>query len=214
MPILKTPDSPKKITKGDRTRLSILNEAETIFAELGYAAARLEDVAVAVAIHRASLIYYYRNKQDLFDAVEARIFNDLQNEVENRLKDQTTAYGRILAIFDCWLDFMSERTTAARMVLRSSADVTPRNSNPVEFSGSTVELFESIVKEGIDNGEFPPVDPLDLLNGAGGGIIYYACNARAFGASRAYSPADPATREKFRKSLHKVVRALLSDDDA
>lgn len=200
------------MTKGDRTRLSILNEAETIFAELGYAAARLEDVAQAVSIHRASLIYYYRSKQELFDAVESRIFNDLQNDVENRLKDHTTSYGRILAIFDCWLDFMCERTTAARMVLRSSADVTPRNSNPVEFSGATVELFESIVKEGIASGEFPPVDPLDLLNNAGGGIIYYACNARAFGASRSYNPADPATREKFRKSLHKVVRALLAED--
>jgi TetR/AcrR family transcriptional regulator len=199
-----------KTMKGEKTYLSILKEAENIFAELGYAAARIEDVAVAVGIQRASLIYYYRNKQEIFDAVETRIHKDLLESVERRLAAQSDPLLRLLAVLDGWLDFLSERTTAARIILRGSADLTLRSSNPVEFSGATVDLFEKIVRQGVDAKAFPPIDPLQLLNTVGAGIIFFACNGRNYGSSRGYQPSDPETRERFRQTLHKIVFALLS----
>ena len=40
---------PNKQSRSDTTRAAILKVAESVFAEVGYAAARLEDVALAVS---------------------------------------------------------------------------------------------------------------------------------------------------------------------
>ncbi|MGH7287017.1 MAG: TetR family transcriptional regulator, partial [Myxococcota bacterium] len=54
-------------SKALRTRAAILAAAEAVFAERGFAAARLEDVAARVGIRRASIVYHFRDKRELYD---------------------------------------------------------------------------------------------------------------------------------------------------
>ena len=61
-------------TPAQSTRDQILDAAEAVFAEKGFAAARLEDVAERVGIRRASIVYYFRDKQQLYDAVLTTVF--------------------------------------------------------------------------------------------------------------------------------------------
>ena len=52
-----------RTSRAERTRASILDAAETCFAERGFSATRLEDVAEAVGIRRASIVYHFRDKR-------------------------------------------------------------------------------------------------------------------------------------------------------
>jgi len=52
-----------------RTRSGILGAAERLFAQRGYQATRLEEIAEQVGIRRASLFYYFKDKRALYDAV-------------------------------------------------------------------------------------------------------------------------------------------------
>ncbi len=63
--------------RAEKTRGTILDAAEAVFAEKGFAAARLEDVAAIVGIRRASIVYYFRDKRDLYEAVLERLFSNL-----------------------------------------------------------------------------------------------------------------------------------------
>lgn len=201
--------APSKLPKGEITRQRILDAGEVVFAELGYAAARLEDVANAVGIRRASIVYYFKNKQELYDAVEAGIFGALEIDTQDRLQGGRTAVEQLQRLFDCWLEFMVGRPTAARIIMRNSADITPRSSNPVECSDGTLCALEGILARGVAEGEFNPIEPALFLSIAGGSIINYVCFSQLFGAGRIYDPRDPQRLESFRALLHRTWRALV-----
>jgi AcrR family transcriptional regulator len=78
--------------RGARTRKRILDEAERIFSELDYSAARLEDVAQAVGIRRASIVYYFPGKQELYDAVEARAYSSMIDTMRSRLASSDSTW--------------------------------------------------------------------------------------------------------------------------
>jgi TetR/AcrR family transcriptional regulator, acrAB operon repressor len=52
--------------ESDKTRLSILNTALTIFFEKGYARTTLDDIANACGITRGAIYWHFKDKTDLF----------------------------------------------------------------------------------------------------------------------------------------------------
>jgi AcrR family transcriptional regulator len=58
--------------KGERTAERILDAAEALFAERGYAGATLRDVATAVGVRTPSLYNHFPNKESLYAAVLER----------------------------------------------------------------------------------------------------------------------------------------------
>lgn len=53
-------------------RIAILDSAEIIFAESGFAGARLRDIAARSEVNQALINYYFQSKQQLFDQVFRR----------------------------------------------------------------------------------------------------------------------------------------------
>lgn len=201
---------PATTGRGEATRKAILEAAEVVFAELGFTSARLEDVAAAVGIRRASLVYYFRGKQELYDQVEADIFAALQQRTDAGLAAAKDPWQRLFAVLDAWLDFWVSRPTGARIIQRISADITPRASNPVEFADTTLRTVEGVIAEGRTAGAFGDVRATYIIDLLGGGILHYVCNASEFGKGRAYSFDDPAEVERFRDMLRAAARAVLS----
>lgn len=209
---MNSPRPPVRQARGDATRHAILDAAERIFANVGYAAARLEDVAQTVGIRRPSIVYHFPGKQELYDAVEADIFTSMHAFAAERLTDVADPMARLIALLDAWLDFMVGRPTAARIIQRLIADAGPRGSNPVEFSETVLADMDAIVRAGVESGAFRPVSAIQLVNGVGGGSLFYICNARQVGDVRAYDPADPAELTRFRALLHRLARAAVLPD--
>ncbi|MDX3884604.1 MULTISPECIES: TetR/AcrR family transcriptional regulator [Edaphosphingomonas] len=207
---MKSIREPVRQARGDATRQSILDAAEVVFAEQGYAAARLEDVALAVGIRRPSIVYHFPGKQELYDAVEADIFASMHAYVVAHTAGVTDPMARLLALLDAWLDFMVARPTAARIIQRLIADVGPRAGNPIEFSETALRDIEAIVAAGVEAGHFRPVPAMMILNGVAAGAIFYVCNARLLGEGRTYDPADPAELARFRALIHTLARAAVT----
>lgn len=198
------------MNRGEQTRQAILDAAEQVFADLGFSTARLEDVAVVVGIRRASLVYYFRGKQELYDEVEKNIFRSLQEATTPSLVAVTDPWERMFRLVDAWFDFMVERPTAARIITRVIADIAPRAGNPVEFSDATLVLLEAIIGEGQAAGLFAPIKPVHFVNTVGASILHYVCSGNLYGRERTYSPADAIEQEQFRDMLHTLARALLT----
>lgn len=200
---------PIKHARGEVTRQAILEAAEAVFAEVGYAAARLEDVANAVGIRRPSIVYYFAAKQELYDAVEADIFASMHAFSEKRTSGRDDPFERVIALLDAWLDFMVARPTAARIIQRLVADVTPRHGDPTQFSNSALEDIEHVIAAGTEAGAFAPIAPMHFLNGVAGSVLFYVCNGGQIGESRRYDPGDPQELARFRALLHRIAAAAL-----
>lgn len=67
------------------TKRKILEEALTLFAEKGYGAVYVGDIAKAVGIKAPSLYKHYRSKQDIFDSC-VEVFSERMEQVRNELR--------------------------------------------------------------------------------------------------------------------------------
>lgn len=196
-------------TRGEATRFAILEAAERQFADVGFAEARLEDVAEAVGIRRPSVLYYFASKQELYDAVEEALFASMHAIAQDYIERADTPFARLLALLDAWLDFNVARPTAARIIQRLVADVSPRRGNPVEYSDSALADIDRIVGEGVASGAFRPVAPIQVMNSVAGSVLFYVCNGRQVGEQRGYDPSDPAEIARFRELLHRIAAAAV-----
>jgi TetR/AcrR family transcriptional regulator len=116
-------------TKAERTRGAILATAEALFAERGFEATRLEDVAERVGIRRASIVYYFRDKRELYEAVLHDLFGELLAGVEAALDAPGPLAGRIDGAIGAWVDTIGRRPSLPHLLLREVLDA--RGGAPV-----------------------------------------------------------------------------------
>lgn len=75
-------DKSKNGNKKDQNRESILKIAREIFSKYGYKKTTLDDIANAVRKGKSSLYYYFKSKEDLFQAVIMKEVDILAHELE------------------------------------------------------------------------------------------------------------------------------------
>lgn len=68
----KSPRKPGRPTGAPDLRDAILDHAEQLFAERGFAGTKVRDIATAAQVNQALVSYYFGGKQALFDAVFLR----------------------------------------------------------------------------------------------------------------------------------------------
>src|SRR5262245_49720758 len=103
--------------RGKETRQAILRAAEAVFAERGYAGARMDDVAERVGIKRASMVYYFRDKRSLYGALLDDLFGDLLHRYKAELAGPGTVAERFLRCVDVWTKQVTDRDGFMRIVL-------------------------------------------------------------------------------------------------
>lgn len=72
------------------TRQRILNEALTLFAEKGFIAVTVNDIAEAVGIKAPSLYKHFKNKQDIFDSCIEMFLERLEGVRNNMFLNNIT----------------------------------------------------------------------------------------------------------------------------
>jgi AcrR family transcriptional regulator len=114
----------KHTSKAERTRAAVLAAAETLFAARGFEATRLEDVAEQVGIRRASIVYYFRDKRDLYESVLLDVFTGLLAEVRTVLDGTGPLAERVEGAVSAWVDYVARRPSLPRLLLREVLDAT------------------------------------------------------------------------------------------
>lgn len=77
------PDAPTpRTSRGERTASRLRDAARTVFAERGYAAARVEDIVAGAGVSHGTFYTYFENKAAALDALIDVTAADLQAVVE------------------------------------------------------------------------------------------------------------------------------------
>src|SRR5262245_4956245 len=112
------PQPVRRRSTGTRTRAEIVAAATGHFAERGFEAARLEDIAAEVGIRRAAIFYYFGDKQELYAAVLDEVFGDWTAA----LPTGGSPVERLEASLIGWIDYVTRRPSVARLILREAAN--------------------------------------------------------------------------------------------
>lgn len=197
--------------RGKETRQHILRAAEQVFAERGYAGARMDEVATKVGIKRASMVYYFRDKRSLYIALLEDVFGALLQLHQRVLAGPGSARERILGSLDVWADAVAERPGVVRILLWEAARVRRGSAAQQPLAAETDPILSTIsdaIAAGQREGSFrQAVDPLRFLMIVTGATAFLTLGMRVM-----TSGAAPLNATQLRSELRTLVLRLLTDD--
>jgi TetR/AcrR family transcriptional regulator len=197
----------RRRSNGLRTRAEIVAAAERHFAERGFEATRLDDIADEVGIRRAAIFYHFGDKQELYAAVLEEVFRDLGKG----LPTGGTAVERLEASMTGWIDFVARRPSVARLILREAANARPGETTPLIRAGkATGDWFRRVLAEGIASGEIRPrIEPHRFMSLIASIAFFHFAAMPWLALDLPLDPWSHAELEKHKQELLLVARGLL-----
>ena len=114
--------NPERVRNPDRSRATILDAAERLFAEQGYEATSLNQVGTAAGVSRGTPGYFFGSKSDLYQAVLDRCFAEVREAVRAgraRALASSQSPDTILAgAVSDYFDFLAARPNFIRLIER------------------------------------------------------------------------------------------------
>ena len=199
--------------KAERTRATILAAAEQAFAEKGYAAARLEDVAMRVGIRRASLVYYFRDKRALYEAVLGAVLGELLERYRAVLGDDVPLTARLAGLVHAWVSFVGERPSLARLLLWEVAEAST-SSLGARFIEPVLATLTATIVDGQRQGVFRRIEPTHVIFALTGATIFFITATPALTPGVQSSALDRRRLKEFGDEMVSFARRLLESDAA
>ncbi len=145
-------------SKKDINREAILKIAQEIFSKYGYKKTTLDDIANAVRKGKSSLYYYFKSKEDLFQAVIMKEVDILGKELDTVINRNTDPVEKLrdyiltkLSIFRGLANFynaLENDVTAISFI----DDIKHR------YEQNEIRMIKRILIEGVRKGEFEIYD--------------------------------------------------------
>jgi AcrR family transcriptional regulator len=145
--------------KKEIKKLKVLKAASDCFARYGYDKTTLEDIGNAVGLNKASLYYYYKNKESIFCDVILQEADIFMQDMQKKVRSARSSESRIT-------NYMIERLIFYKSIVNLhnlTMDVI-RKVDPV-FNDvyslvleKEVAFLAGLFKEGTENGEFIKMD--------------------------------------------------------
>lgn len=193
------------------TREAVLREAEVLFAERGFAATRLEDVAQRVGVQRPALFYHFRDKRELYDAVLEEVFGTLLDRARAlSLRGQPPAEAMEAAV-GLWVDYVWERPTTAQILLREATNRLDPSDAFQRLCRPAIDLLMQLFAEGERKGAFRPLtsEPLRFVSMVAGSTVFFVASAARIAPELPFDPHSREQREAQRADVLRVTRGLL-----
>jgi AcrR family transcriptional regulator len=139
----------------------ILNAALACFKERGFAGTRLEDVAAQAGVTKGTIYLYYPNKEELFKAVVQGELVPNIDRLEAALAEPGSAAALLERIFSFWAqEIAPSPLSVIPKIVISEAGNFPELARFFLEAGPRrmLRLVASVLRRGIAQGEFRPVD--------------------------------------------------------
>jgi AcrR family transcriptional regulator len=147
-------------TKPDDTRARIMDTAEALFRRLGYAKTAVADIAAELKMSPANVYRFFPSKNAIIEAICQRCLGELEDTAWAVARSRGSAAERL------------ERLVLEILAYHRENHLTEQRVNDmvlaaIELSWGAIRahkehmrmVFEAVLREGIERGEFERVDP-------------------------------------------------------
>ena len=143
------------VDKSEVKKDQIKTAALRCFSQYGYNKTTMDDIANAIGMKKASLYYYYKNKETIIcDTIESEIYNFLKtaNEKISKIKSATK---KLYMLVSWETEFFQERIGTFDLSVNTIMEAQPLLHEMMEKARvKDIDLWAGIIQEGIEKGEF------------------------------------------------------------
>ena len=157
--------SPRPDVSTER-RAQIIEAALACFTSKGYNNTTMDDIVAKSGLSKGSLYWYFKSKDELFAEAMMSVFMDVGQGALAALEECTTATAKLRIIARITAEVGKEIEGFFGLFLEFWASSTQREQVGQLWMGMLVEFKDAlvaIIEEGIENGEFKPVDAEQLV---------------------------------------------------
>lgn len=125
----------------------ILTAAQQLFAQKGFAATSMQEVAQQAGVSKSNVFHHFKSKEDLYVAVIGCACGEAHDRVLALLGGDGTFAQRLKRMMRADLEFMFENPERAHLVLREIASTQPNDPTqpaPALLRRNAVEMVETI----------------------------------------------------------------------
>ncbi len=156
----------------------ILDAAIRQFAEKGYDGARVDEIANAAGVNKATIYYHVGEKSKLYERAIDRVIGNIASQVTENIKQAPTHEGRLHAFVTTLARHARANPFFAPVMMR---EVASGGANlPDAIMRQMMQVFGAlfcILDEGKDEGVFLPVNPLLVHMMIVGSLVFYIAGA-------------------------------------
>lgn len=146
--------------KDETKKEQILDAAMSCLARYGAVKATMDDIAAIIGMKKASLYYYYKNKEAIFsDAIEREALK-LLSDIKAKFREDQSATEKIYAFSKAIVQYLKERAELMDLNVQAMLDnhILIQNLHK-KLKEKNVDFMADLIKEGMDKHEFSIGDP-------------------------------------------------------
>jgi len=144
----------KRIDKTD----AILKAAAKIFAEYGFAGAKISEIAREAGVADGTIYLYFQNKEDILHTLFSTSLEDFVGQLKEKLKNAKSPADALRIVCEHWFGFLEENVYLAQLNLVElrQHSTGERRKQLNEYIRPFFEIIEEIIRQGIEDGSFRP----------------------------------------------------------
>ncbi|MFA5080624.1 MAG: TetR/AcrR family transcriptional regulator [Candidatus Paceibacterota bacterium] len=128
----------------------ILEISGMLFARHGYKGVSLSMIAEKVGIRKASLYYYFKNKEDLYFASVERMYDELDFEISKLVAKNIDVNKKMKGVISTYIDFSIKKEKFIRAVIQNFPLRKKQNKkfdNLVKKREKIIEKIKPVIKD-------------------------------------------------------------------
>ena len=198
------------MTRGEEkkdTSTKILSAAEELFAEMGFDAVSMRDIAQMAGVNKALVFYHHTSKEELFEKVLERYYQSQRDALSKAADIEGDIRVRFHHVLDQYIDFISTHRRYPRLI-QNVVSGHPRHLHFIQKSMSPLLEWTSEMLGDIA----PQTGPLATRHffvTISASVINYFTYTPAVAPAWGDDPLTPDAIEERRAHLHWLVDVCL-----
>ncbi len=145
------------------TEQKIVEAAKKVFLEKGFDGARMQHIADEAGINKASLHYYYRSKERLFDKIFADAFMEFLPKIGRIMNSNIDFFDKIKAIVEHYINILSHNPHLPVFVLYELNRRPEKLLEMLKTTGVEPQQLKIIIDREVAAGRIFEIDFVNLI---------------------------------------------------
>ena len=147
-------------TKDEVLKEKILAGADKLFRKYGLQKTTMEEIAKEAGKGKSTLYYYFKSKEEIFDAIIQNEKNKFYNEIQEAIASAPTAREKLNTFLTLRFERLKELTNLYNVMIQEAVDAFEMDSNDLtacyrkQCGMKETNIIKSILQYGVVTGEF------------------------------------------------------------